>query len=232
MKAHESGSLSRLAQELLAAERGVVEPSPLKERALSRARRVHDSDRASGIGSKALLRARSIATHGRSAIAIAATLAVAGLAAAAIALSEAPDLAVPAGSLHRALRPVSRQPRQLVPAASAESVAMPLAPAASPGNRRNAPRPSSARQYALEVELLEPARLGVARSDYGRALEAIARHRQEFPSGQLAEERAALQVRALRGLGRTVEAEAAATAFRQRYPKSALLGSTARSRTP
>lgn len=228
----QDGSLSRLAQELLAAERSAPEPASLKARALARARRAHDADRLSGIAPKAMWDGRLVASRGRAAMAIAATLAIAGIAAAGVAFSvaQAPS-AAPAAFLNPALRPVQRQPSQAVgrAALAAEpAVAAPVEPSASP--RRNAPRASSARQYALELELLEPARVGVARGDYGRALEAIARHRREFPGGQLAEERAALHVRALSGLGRAAEAEAATAAFRQRYPKSALLG--ARSRTP
>jgi hypothetical protein len=84
-------------------------------------------------------------------------------------------------------------------------------------------KPPLARQYALELAVLEPARSAVARGDYAGALAAVTQHQREFPSGLLAEERSALRVRALWGMGRIAEADAAAAAFRQRYPRSALL---------
>jgi TolA-binding protein len=90
----------------------------------------------------------------------------------------------------------------------------------SEATRRDA---TSAQTYAIELALLEPARSATVRGSYAEALGAIARHQREFPNGQLAEERSALRVRALWGLGRTAEAEAAAASFRQSYPRSALL---------
>jgi hypothetical protein len=78
--------------------------------------------------------------------------------------------------------------------------------------------------YALELRVLQPARQAVAQRDFGRALGAIADHQRRFPAGKLTEEREALRVKALLGLGRTAEAERAGAAFRARFPRSALLG--------
>jgi hypothetical protein len=78
--------------------------------------------------------------------------------------------------------------------------------------------------YALELQVLQPARRAVAQRDFGRALGAITDHQRRFPAGKLTEEREALRVKALLGLGRTAEAERAGTAFRARFPHSALLG--------
>jgi len=64
----------------------------------------------------------------------------------------------------------------------------------------------------------------VASHDFNTALSAIAEHQRLFPSGRLAEEREALRVKALLGLGRTAEAQRAGATFRSRFPKSALLG--------
>jgi TolA-binding protein len=85
------------------------------------------------------------------------------------------------------------------------------------------PKPSSASTYAVELGLLEPARQSIARGDFGGALGAIAQHQREFPRGQLTEEREALRVRALWGMGQHSQAESAANAFRKRYPRSGLL---------
>src|SRR5258705_5468769 len=85
--------------------------------------------------------------------------------------------------------------------------------AASPAEPHRAPPPaeplhaSNASTYALELGLLEPARSNIARGDFNGALAAIARHQRDYPRGQLAEEREALRVRALWGMGRKAEAE-------------------------
>jgi hypothetical protein len=74
-----------------------------------------------------------------------------------------------------------------------------------------------------ELRLLRQARAAVAREDYAAALPPIAEHARRFKDGRLAEEREALRVKSLAGLGRTEEAHRAATAFRARFPRSVLL---------
>jgi type IV secretory pathway VirB10-like protein len=74
-----------------------------------------------------------------------------------------------------------------------------------------------------ELRLLRQARAAVAREDYASALPQIAEHARRFKDGRLAEEREALRVKSLAGLGRTEEAQRAATAFRARFPRSVLL---------
>jgi hypothetical protein len=123
-----------------------------------------------------------------------------------------------------------------VPAAStAASVAPPLvvpAPVAS-----SAPAPGSthaaklavapdteASELARERALLDIARKSATQGDAAAALETAERHRVQFPSGRLAEEREALAIRALSVLGRTAEARERAQAFRAAYPHSFLAG--------
>ena len=77
--------------------------------------------------------------------------------------------------------------------------------------------------YAIEFKMLQPAYQAVARHDFTPALPAIAEHQHRFAAGQLAEEREALRVKALLGLGRRAEAQQAAAAFRERFPHSVLL---------
>lgn len=74
-----------------------------------------------------------------------------------------------------------------------------------------------------ELRLLRQARAAVAREDYAAALSPIADHAHRFKTGRLTEEREALRVKALAGLGRTDEARRAAAAFRARFPRSVLL---------
>lgn len=78
--------------------------------------------------------------------------------------------------------------------------------------------------YTKELQVLQPARQAVARQDFSSALSAISEHQRLYPSGRLTEEREALRVKALLGLGRNAEAQRAGSAFRTRFPRSALLG--------
>jgi hypothetical protein len=77
--------------------------------------------------------------------------------------------------------------------------------------------------YILEVRVLQPARQAVAEQKYVSALRAVAEHQRRFAAGKLAEEREALRIRALLGLGRIPEAQRAGAAFRSHFPNSALL---------
>jgi hypothetical protein len=74
-----------------------------------------------------------------------------------------------------------------------------------------------------ELRLLRQARAAVARGDFTAALSAIAEHARRFKDARLTEEREALRVRALSGLGRNGEARRAADAFAARFPRSVLL---------
>jgi hypothetical protein len=63
----------------------------------------------------------------------------------------------------------------------------------------------------------------VLREDYAAALPPLAEHARKFRHGRLAEEREALRVKALAGLGRDRAAERAAAAFEARFPRSPLV---------
>jgi hypothetical protein len=67
------------------------------------------------------------------------------------------------------------------------------------------------------------ARRAVARQDFAAALGPIGEHARRFKDGRLTEEREALRVKALSGLGRVAEARHAAQAFEARFPRSVLL---------
>ncbi len=84
-------------------------------------------------------------------------------------------------------------------------------------------RLSPAGAIRAELLLLRPARAAVAREDFAAALHPIAEHTRRFKKGRLAEEREALRVKALIGLGRTDEARRAAARFRAHFPHSVLL---------
>ena len=101
------------------------------------------------------------------------------------------------------------------------------APAVEPHARQEKPL-SKADAARAELKLLRLARAAVAREDYTSALPPIAEHARRFKDGRLAEEREALRVKALAGLGRTDEARRAASAFRARFPRSVLLPAVSR----
>jgi hypothetical protein len=123
-----------------------------------------------------------------------------------------------------ARRAVASAPRAVVsaPPPSAPAVALPE-PASAPVPTVAAPGLSAADAARAELHLLRQARAAVARGDFAAALSTIAEHTHRFKGGRLVEEREALRVKALAGLGRTAEARHAAVAFRARFPRSVLL---------
>jgi hypothetical protein len=113
---------------------------------------------------------------------------------------------------------------ELVPSAELEEPrVLPLSDEAAEQEPAAKSRPRPSETYALELALLDRARAAVAGSDFVTALVSIREHRQRFPNGRLVEEREALRVKALRGLGRDDEARRAAADFAARFPRSVLL---------
>ncbi len=96
----------------------------------------------------------------------------------------------------------------------------------------DAPMSSRAEAVRAELRLLRQARVAVARGDFAAALSPIAEHARRFKNGRLAEEREALRVKALAGLGRMEEARHAAVAFRARFPRSVLLPAVSKMPAP
>jgi hypothetical protein len=233
--------LSRSARSLLEQERALQpEAEALRQRVLERARAALDAapalptssgDRPSGVSlrsdelDEAASRPRKRALG--ASLLIAAALAVAGLAVARSGVFERPPTQATGASpsVPAARAPLSRAPEAPAapPASAPPSIEPALATPRSAAAPSDALHASNASTYALELGLLEPARSSIARGDFGAALAAIARHQREYPRGQLAEEREAFRVRAWWGMGQKSAAERAATAFRKRYPRSALL---------
>lgn len=225
--------LSSRARELLARERTVTGDEALKARVLDRARLALEGGKQVKVGSKALERwpTPARARHAwRTLLVIAAALGAAGLAAAQLgALVMRGDRTAPAVIPTTPVKATAPVKTTAMPAAqpdptAAPDVSVPVSPreshpAAPPADSSR----SAARQFASEVELLEPARSSIAQRDYAAALVLLAKHQHEFPNGELAQEREALRVRALWGAGQRSAAKAAAKAFGKRYPTSALL---------
>jgi hypothetical protein len=91
-------------------------------------------------------------------------------------------------------------------------------------------RPTRSDTARAELTLLQLARAALARQDFAAALPPLAAHFHLFRNGRFAEEREALRVTALVGLGRADEAWRAAAAFEARFPRSVLWPTL--SRTP
>jgi len=82
---------------------------------------------------------------------------------------------------------------------------------------------SDAEPSMTELQLLARAQSAYTHRDFARALGLIGELNRRFPNGHLAEEREALRVRSLLGVGRTDEGQRAAAAFATRFPRSVLL---------
>ena len=225
--------LSPDLQRLLASERQMVRANDnLRRRALTRASRMAAKAPATGRrGAMRALRARV-----RLLVALAAAAATATALAASVRSSTRAAQRVNRGAPPSTeLQPAPEQPDTVPPPAQTEppDPAPVLRPAPASVRQRQpgsaAPPSSSVRSdtaksaYELELRLLEPAREALASRDFNRALSMLNEHRQRFPAGRLAEERDALRINALLGLGRGVQAREAATVFRKSYPHSALM---------
>lgn len=123
-----------------------------------------------------------------------------------------------------AVEPRQVEPRQTeLQAASGRPALPPEQAAPKKAERDAAPRRGApADAHLLELGVLQRARVAVANGQFATALEAIAEHQRRFPNGSLQEEREALRVKALAGLGKTDDASAAARRFREKFPNSVL----------
>jgi hypothetical protein len=83
--------------------------------------------------------------------------------------------------------------------------------------------PSDDLALGTERQLLDRARLALVRGDALGALASLNEHGIRYPGSQLAEEREALSIQALRHAGRVGEARLRDAEFRRRFPRSLLL---------
>ncbi len=210
-----SGSRDKLSPEvraLLDQERDIPEqPAATRARAIARARAAIEAGIAAppvpGGSSRAALTMRW-----------AAAVAVASVASAAVAFGVHAHFAREDDPAPARLARVVTAPKPPAPAA----ISAPI-DEAPPSHVPPPPRLSPADAVRAELLLLRPARAAVARGDFAAALPPIAEHARRFRDGRLAEEREALRVKALVGLGRADEARRAAAAFRAHFPHSVLL---------
>ena len=218
--------LEPLSQEiaaLLASERSIEpEPESVRRRALLRARaaaRWQNGKAGASTGLGAWLRGMPPV-----AAAAAICLVITALSAAVVQVTRRTAQSAPTAS------PRPPEPA-CAPLASANGTGRPSAAASAPVESEaeakteavGAARPASrAKGYASELRLLQPARQAVSAGNFVSALGSITAHERRFPHGRLAEEREALRVKALRGLGRADDARRAAAEFRKQFPRSVL----------
>jgi len=127
--------------------------------------------------------------------------------------------------------PASRPPFHPAPSTAQQRAVVTAAPETetpateAPIRRRSGGKTSAAtvRPTNAELALLRTAREDVTRGDFAGALAVIAEHVRRFRNGGLVEEREALRVKSLVGLGRHEEARRAAVAFHARFPHSVFL---------
>jgi hypothetical protein len=202
---------------LLARERAVAAiPAGQRARALARARAALAAPAVVTLAPPAWSRTRWVVAAAAGLVASAAI----GAAAYEIRARLARPQIAPAIASAPASAPIAAAPPQVAPAAPAPD----LEPAPALGER--APVPADAAR--AELHLLRQAHAAVARGDFEAALSPITAHARRFKNGRLAEEREALRVKSLAGLGRTDEARRAAASFRARFPRSVLLPAVSR----
>lgn len=222
------GALSPFTRDLIDRERGIPPlPAPVRERAVSRARAALQA------GDSLVARA----PRGRSRFHWAAAVVLSAASAAVGAVGGAAMYEVSAG---RAPGPgvVTGQASPRVDAraggaAGGRSLAGAAGPVPTSGSAPPLGTTPEAQQRTIaaarastlraELRLLTQAAAAVQRSDFGAALGLIGQHARRFRNGALCEEREALRVSALVGLGRIEEARSAAATFHARFPRSVLL---------
>jgi hypothetical protein len=212
MMSHSCGSLSPELRALLERERTIPPlAAPARARALGRARA------AFVVGS---VPARQAPPAHRPWIAAAAMACVLSGAAGAAAYEMIRARFAPALD-----RPLAADPNTVVatpPAPPVRNTPIADAPTA-PALVEEAPRASRSNAARAELRLLQLARAAVAREDFAAAWPPLAQHARRFRDGRLAEEREALRVKTLVGLGETELARRAAATFGTRFPRSVLL---------
>lgn len=142
--------------------------------------------------------------------------------------------AVAVGAVTALRSPPARVPTPALSAAPTSSASDPIE-GTSPESQTTAPQvvtpPKLAHSAARserevgnsELELLARAQAAYSHRDFARAISLINELTRRFPNGHLAEEREALRVRSLFGLGSADEGGRAAAAFASRFPRSVLL---------
>ena len=202
--------LSPEVRSLLDHERQVaVLPAAAHARALSRAR----AALAAGVATRQVSSRAPSALRWAAAVGLACVATVAaGAAAYTIGVRARP-----------ATPPVSAAPLMESPAprrSAGEDATLDLHRAPVLDEKPSRPKAGAAR---VELRLLQQARAAVAGEDFLLAIQLLSEHAHRFKTGRLVEEREALRVKSLAGLGRRGAARRAAADFEANFPRSPLL---------
>jgi hypothetical protein len=203
--------LSTDVEALLVYERQITLPLDLvRARALARARVALSGHAVPSIG-------RSLVAHQHAPLPLAAGIAVA----AGIAL--AIELLLSAGIWQASTRGNRRADSLRQPTSTVRE--RPILPAVVEPPSAETPNHGAVmpEDGLEELRLLDRARQFDRRGDYNSALASTREHQRRFSNGRLVEEREALRIRALMGLGRVTEASESAAFFKRRFPHSVLL---------
>jgi hypothetical protein len=127
----------------------------------------------------------------------------------------------PAPERSTSMRAASSAVSAPVTAATASPESPPLG--ADQAERERTPPGDSS--WSKERALLDAARRALAAGEPQACLAELGKHARAFPSGKLAEEREAMTINALVGVGRYAQAREKAAIFSRRYPRSFLMPS-------
>jgi len=139
--------------------------------------------------------------------------------------SASPALGAPLARAPSARARVAASAAPEADVAADEAVMAPTVAVEPPPHRRSMSRTSAAppQTSLAELQLLKKARQDVTNGAYADALTTIGEHSRRFRNGNLVEEREALRVKSLAGLGRREDARRAATELQARFPHSVFL---------
>ena len=135
-----------------------------------------------------------------------------------VRLPSAPARAPLAEPVPAPVPPTSVEPSAPAPNDSRPGATRPRAPSV-----RRATGPAAHPDLASELALLTQISTATKRGDVARAEHLLANYDQQFPSAQLAEERAAAGILLECGAGRTASARAQARRFFEHWPRSPLV---------
>jgi hypothetical protein len=201
---------------LLAVEREVpAMPDDARDRAFSRAQAALLVANQAPVTTQRRLLARTPFVA-----AAAATLLIAAVGAAAFQMQRGIDTPPVPSAVPLAVRPAAQAqvpPVAPVIAAPEAGIRTPTATAHRRAHPRVMPQASPD-----ELPLLRKAREAVGRGAFAEAMVMLVEHETRFPASRFVEERDALKVRSLSGLGRMEEARRAADTFRVHFPHSVL----------
>lgn len=216
-----ASTLSPETWSLLRHERALVrQPAAVKARAVARAR--------AALADRAVVAAGAARTPSRLRLPVVAALLCAGSAAVGAVAYDVRMLLARRAVDTAMVSPLPAEAPSLSSATLAalppQVSTLPRCDSSTPPRRTTAgARSPKADAPGAELRVLRQAREAVAHQDFAAALQPLAEHARFFKEGRLVEEREALLIRALAGLGRVDDARCAAAAFETRFPRSVLL---------